>query len=95
MLDLIVVEYLDRGYGNQHGNGFISEERDKLVNDEALILFAEKIDLRELIRVKREDDWAKPTLRERFIRRRTTHRDNFYGGIKSKVAICLRCLPFI
>lgn len=56
LLDLIVVEYLDRGYGNQHGNGFISEERDKLVNDEALILFAEKIDLRELIRVKREDD---------------------------------------
>jgi dsRNA-specific ribonuclease len=65
LLDLIVVEYLDRVHGNQHSNGFISEARDKLVNDEALILFAEKIDLRTLIRVKREDDWAKPTLRER------------------------------
>ena len=52
LLDLIVVEYLDRVHGNQLGNGFISEERDKLVNDEALILFAEKIDLHKLIRVK-------------------------------------------
>ncbi len=65
LLDLIVVEHLDRLHGNQRGNGFISDERDKLVNDEALILFAEKIDLHKLIRVKREDDWAKPTLRER------------------------------
>jgi dsRNA-specific ribonuclease len=56
LLDLIVVEYLDRLYGNQLGNGFISEERDKLVNDKALILFAEKIDLHKLIRVKREDN---------------------------------------
>lgn len=56
LLDLIVVEYLDRVYGNQLGNGFISEERDKLVNDKALILFAEKIDLHKLIRVKREDN---------------------------------------
>jgi dsRNA-specific ribonuclease len=65
LLDLIVVEYLDRLHGNQRSNGFISEQRDKLVNDEALILLAEKIDLHKLIRVKREDDWAKPTLRER------------------------------
>lgn len=56
LLDLIVVEYLDRVYGNQLGNGFISEERSKLVNDEALILFAEKIDLHKLIRVKRADE---------------------------------------
>lgn len=57
LLDLIVVEYLvDRAHGNQRSNGFISEERDKLVNNEALILFAEKIDLHKLIRVKREDD---------------------------------------
>jgi dsRNA-specific ribonuclease len=56
LLDLIVVEYLDRVYGSQRSNGFISEERNKLVNDEALILFAEKIDLHKLIRVKREDE---------------------------------------
>lgn len=56
LLDLIVVEYLDRVHGNQRSNGFISEERSKLVNDEALILFAEKIDLHKLIRVKREDN---------------------------------------
>jgi dsRNA-specific ribonuclease len=56
LLDLIVVEYLNWVHGNQRSNGFISEERDKLVNNEALILFAEKIDLHKLIRVKREDD---------------------------------------
>jgi dsRNA-specific ribonuclease len=56
LLDLIVVEYLDRVHGNQRSNGFISEERSKLVNDEALILFAEKIDLHKLIRVKRADE---------------------------------------
>jgi dsRNA-specific ribonuclease len=60
LLDLIVVEYLDRVHGNQHSNGFISETRDKLVSDEALILFAEKIDLRTIIRVKREDDRISP-----------------------------------
>jgi GUN4-like len=38
LLDLIIVEYLDRLHGNQRSNGFISEQRDKLVNDEALIL---------------------------------------------------------
>jgi dsRNA-specific ribonuclease len=56
LLDLIVVEYLHRVHGNQRSNGFISEERSKLVNDEALILFAEKIDLHKLIRVKRADE---------------------------------------
>jgi len=56
LLDVIVMQRLYGVYGNQHGKGFISDQRDYLVKDETLILLAEKIHLRELLRVKREND---------------------------------------
>lgn len=56
LLELIVVQYLYEVYGNRHGKGFISDQRDHLVKDETLILLAGKICLRELVRVKREND---------------------------------------
>lgn len=56
LLDVIVVQRLYELYGNRHGKGFISDQRDYLVKDETLILLAEKICLRELVRVKREGD---------------------------------------
>ena len=60
LLDLIAVEYFYQFYGNRHGKGFISDQRDHLVKDETLISFAGKIHLRELIRVKRENDQIIP-----------------------------------
>ena len=60
LLDLIVVQDLYKIHGNQYGKGFISDQRDDLVKDETLILLAEKIHLRELLRVKRENDQIIP-----------------------------------
>jgi dsRNA-specific ribonuclease len=56
LLDVIVMQRLYEVYGNRHGKGFISDQRDYLVKDETLILLSEKIRLRELVRVKREGD---------------------------------------
>lgn len=56
LLDMIVMQRLYVVYGNQYGKGFISDQRDYLVKDETLLVLAEKMCLRELVRVKREGD---------------------------------------